>query len=158
MRIRCIYLLIAMVMVGISVGAALSGYVSSDPINLKDGETNDTIDFGFYRIGTGKIGNFVWNDVNEDGIQDPGEPGINGVTVHLLDVDKNECIAETTTKNEGGIDGIYWFTDLKPGNYSVVVDMSTLPPEYEAPSTPYAGSDRSKDSDTVHEIETNPCG
>ena len=151
---RRVYLLMAMVMVGISAEAALSGYVSSDPINLKDGETNDTIDFGFfYRNGTGKIGNFVWNDINEDGIQDPDEPGIEGVTVYLLDVGSGTCKPTETDAY-----GIYWFTDLKPGEYKVVVDMSTLPPEYEAPSPPYAGSDRSKDSDTVAESETNPCG
>jgi len=153
---RCVYLLIAVVMVGISVGAALSGYVSSDVINLKEDETNETIDFGFIPVSkNSSIGDFVWNDLNEDGIQDPDEPGINGVTVHLLDVDENKCINETTTN----IDGIYWFTGLKPGNYTVVVDMSSLPAdEYERPSPRYEGSDINIDSNTDHVEETNPCG
>jgi len=146
-------------MVGINAGAALSGYSISDAFNLKDGEINDTFDFGFYRNGTGKIGNFVWEDLNWDGIQDPGELGINGVKVYLIDVDRNICIAETITKNEGGIDGIYWFTGLKPGNYKVVVDMSTLPEpdDFIGISPPYAISDISRDSNAVDVNDTNPC-
>lgn len=31
------------------------------------------------------IGDLVWNDLDQDGIQDAGEPGIPGVTVNLLD-------------------------------------------------------------------------
>ena len=35
--------------------------------------------------GEGRIGNFVWHDLDEDGVQDDGEPGIPGVHVrHLL--------------------------------------------------------------------------
>ncbi|SDM68334.1 hypothetical protein SAMN05660860_03009, partial [Geoalkalibacter ferrihydriticus] len=32
----------------------------------------------------GSIGDFVWNDLNQNGLQDAGEPGISGVTVNLL--------------------------------------------------------------------------
>jgi hypothetical protein len=32
-------------------------------------------------VPTGAIGDFVWQDTNHNGIQDAGEPGINGVTV-----------------------------------------------------------------------------
>lgn len=35
------------------------------------------------------IGDFVWNDLNNNGIQDEGEPGIDGVTVKLMDKDGN---------------------------------------------------------------------
>ena len=34
-------------------------------------------------LADGTIGNFVWNDLNGNGVQDPGEPGIAGVTVRL---------------------------------------------------------------------------
>lgn len=156
-----IYLLMAVLMVGINAEAELSGYSISDVIPLAEGEKNDTIDFGFYRNGTGKIGNFVWNDLNWDGIQDPGEPGINDVKVYLIDVDRKICIAETTTKSELGDDGIkdgiYWFTGLKPGNYKVVVNMSTLPNDFIGISPKYAISDISRDSNAVDKNETNPC-
>ena len=32
-----------------------------------------------------QIGNRVWNDANKDGIQNPGEPGIAGVLLELVD-------------------------------------------------------------------------
>ncbi len=46
------------------------------------GNENQSYDFGFARV---QIGNFVWNDINGDGMQDPSEPGIEGVEVKLLD-------------------------------------------------------------------------
>ncbi|MCH2081055.1 MAG: PKD domain-containing protein, partial [Saprospiraceae bacterium] len=81
-------------------------------INLESGETDDTNDAGFYRPAS--LGDFVWEDTNADGIQDAGEPGIDGVTVNLLDENGNQ-IATTTTS--GG--GAYEFTNLAPGNYIV---------------------------------------
>ena len=42
------------------------------------------------------IGNFVWNDLNGNGLQDAGEPGINGVAVKLYKCD-NTLVASTTT-------------------------------------------------------------
>ena len=39
------------------------------------------MDAGF--IPTADIGDFVWEDTNGDGIQDVGEPGIEGVEVTL---------------------------------------------------------------------------
>ncbi|MBK7608862.1 MAG: hypothetical protein IPI18_17550 [Saprospiraceae bacterium] len=38
-------------------------------------------DLGLYAPAA--IGNFVWHDLNANGIQDPGEPGISGVSVSL---------------------------------------------------------------------------
>ena len=45
----------------------------------------DDADFGYQDPGTASIGDFVWNDLNGDSIQDGGEPGIVGVTVRLID-------------------------------------------------------------------------
>ncbi|MCP4660635.1 MAG: hypothetical protein GY856_34985, partial [bacterium] len=33
------------------------------------------------------VGDRVWNDLNGDGIQDAGEPGINGVRVEMIFVE-----------------------------------------------------------------------
>ena len=33
----------------------------------------------------GALGDYVWHDLNANGVQDEGEPGINGVTVRLYD-------------------------------------------------------------------------
>ena len=70
----------------------------------------------------GTIGDRVWEDRNGDGVQDANEPGINDVTVQL--VDGNGAVVKTqTTSGDGG----YLFTDLATGNYTVVVVDSTLP-------------------------------
>ena len=50
-----------------------------------DKSTDLTIDFGYNLPCSGRIGDFVWNDLDQDGVQDAGEPGINGVVVHLRD-------------------------------------------------------------------------
>ncbi|MGA9117560.1 MAG: SdrD B-like domain-containing protein [Bacteroidota bacterium] len=74
---------------------------------------------------TGLIGDFVWKDADCDGLQEPGEPGIAGVTVKLLD-GTGAVIATTVTTG----DGAYLFTGLCAGTYGVMVDASTLPPGY----------------------------
>ncbi len=78
------------------------------------------VDFG-YR-GTASLGDRVWNDADGDGVQDAGEAGLTGVTVELLNGD-GTVIATTTT----GADGIYTFSNLLAGSYTVRVVSSTLP-------------------------------
>jgi hypothetical protein len=51
------------------------------------------------------LGDRVWWDEDEDGLQDPGEPGIAGVTVRLYDAD-GVLVATTVTD----ADGRYLFT------------------------------------------------
>ncbi|MBZ5586435.1 MAG: putative Ig domain-containing protein, partial [Acidobacteriia bacterium] len=77
----------------------------------------------------GAIGDFVWHDLNRNGIQDAGEPGINNVTVRLYD-SINTLVGRTTTVTFGGHDGYYQFTGLAAGTYQVVVD--TTPSGYSA--------------------------
>ncbi len=81
---------------------------------------------------TGAIGDRVWNDANGDGVQDPGEAGIGGVTVRLL-VDTNldgvyggagdDPAVQTTTDAAGR----YVFDGIAPNAYRVEVDSATLP-------------------------------
>ena len=47
-----------------------------------------------------EIGNLVWEDTDEDGVQDAGEPGIANVNIQLLD-DQGAVIATTTTDANG---------------------------------------------------------
>ena len=65
-------------------------------------------------IETGyRLGDRVWYDQDQDGIQDPSEPGYNGVTVDLYDdaTCSGSPMASTTTGATGS-DGFYEFTDL----------------------------------------------
>ncbi|MEM8960690.1 MAG: SdrD B-like domain-containing protein [Acidobacteriota bacterium] len=65
------------------------------------------------------IGDFVWHDEDNDGVQDLDEVGIEGVTVELL---FGGSVVDTTVTNPGGL---YTF-DVAPGLYTVRVDPSTL--------------------------------
>lgn len=60
------------------------------------------------------LGDFVWLDRNQDGIQDAGEPGVSGVTVNLFD-GAGTLVSSTTTD----ANGFYLFDNLTPGDYFV---------------------------------------
>ncbi len=85
------------------------------------------LDFGFAPSGgTGTIGDFVWHDVNGDGVQDPGESGIQGVTLELwLDVNGDGVITpgiDNLVRNAvTDQNGEYGFSSLPDGDYVVRV-------------------------------------
>ena len=106
-----------------------------------DASSDLTIDFGYQSPCTGMIGDFVWSDTNGNGIQDSGEPGINGVKVNLYDASGVTLLGTTTTSSSG----FYQFTGKCRGSYTVKVDASTLPPNLTQTATG-AGLDPTKDS------------
>jgi uncharacterized repeat protein (TIGR01451 family) len=65
-------------------------------------------------LNNAKVGDFVWNDLNHNGIQELGEPGIAGVTVKLF-TPANVLAGTTVTNNTGN----YLFENLAPGSYYV---------------------------------------
>ncbi len=69
----------------------------------------------------GSLGYLVWEDLNGNGIQEAGEPGIPGVMIRLAG--PNGLVLTTTTDSNG----FYNFTGLNAGTYAVMVDNSTLP-------------------------------
>ncbi len=105
---------------------------------LETGNFNNTYDFGFYP--TASIGDFVWNDLNGNGVQDAGEPGISGVTVNLLN-SAGTVIATTTTNATGG----YSFPNVAPGTYSVTF---STPAGYTPTGSNLGGNDAT-DSDPI---------
>jgi len=103
-------------------------------------------DFGFEENLT--LGDFVWFDTNQDGIQDLGEPGVNGIAVALYD--NATCagapVSNTVTAN-GGIpaaDGFYQFPNLSTGMYCV--EFTGIPAGYVI-SPADQGGDDTADSD-----------
>ncbi|MDA7502300.1 Ig-like domain-containing protein, partial [Chitinophagales bacterium] len=83
---------------------------------LAAGEDYEDADFGFdFEDILGSIGDYVWHDDNQDGVQDAGEEGIPNVVVTLVNPDGS---TETTTTDA---DGLYLFDDLPEGDYTVVV-------------------------------------
>ncbi|MEZ4984507.1 MAG: SdrD B-like domain-containing protein [Saprospiraceae bacterium] len=81
-------------------------------VTLESGDNDPTIDAGVYLPAT--LGDFVWEDEDGDGLQDPTENGVAGVTVNLID--ENGIVVQTETT---GANGEYLFTGIVPGTYTV---------------------------------------
>ena len=93
---------------------------------LAAGTHDLTQDFGYSAPAT--FGDLVWIDSNGNGVADPGEPGVEGVTVTLLrdtnyDGTYDTTIGTTTTD----ADGNYSFDGLQFGDYRAVIDTTTAP-------------------------------
>lgn len=75
-------------------------------------------DFGYVSLSTTtvKIGDTVWYDTNQNGLQESGELGIAGVIINLYD-SNGDFLASTTTNSSG----IYQFTVLAYREYTVAV-------------------------------------
>ncbi len=87
---------------------------------------------------TSTVGDKVWSDLNGNGVQDAGEPGVPGVPAALTD-----CLGNViaTTKTDGN--GLYSFV-LGPGLYYVKVAFGPLPSGYTRFTKQYAqGADPS---------------
>jgi uncharacterized repeat protein (TIGR01451 family) len=79
----------------------------------------------------------VWNDADRDGVIEPGETGFGGVTVVITgDPDGDGIIDRITVVTNP--DGTY-STALPPGNWTVAIDVATLPFGTDA-TTPNAAS------------------
>jgi len=91
---------------------------------------------------TGRIGDFVWHDLDGDGIQDAEEPGLGGIRVIMTDLDGNLLDEDVSRGN-----GFYILGgDLCAGDYLISIDESTVPPGFER-SPCDVGPDDTKDSD-----------
>ncbi|MCX7671060.1 MAG: carboxypeptidase regulatory-like domain-containing protein, partial [Anaerolineae bacterium] len=95
-------------------------------IVLGPGQVYKDADFGYYRaLGPGQalIGDTVWYDANGDGFQQPGEPGIPGVTIVVTDSTGTRLGSAVTDSN---------------GHYSIIVPAGadyTAGPDLAVPAT-----------------------
>jgi protocatechuate 3,4-dioxygenase beta subunit len=121
------------------------GNGTTAPITLTSGEYNGTLDAGLFQKAS--LGDFVWHDLNADGIQDAGEAGIAGVTVKLLDVSGNVASTAVTSAN-----GAYNFANLNLGTYSV----QFVSPNGYSFSSANSGNNDSIDSDANANGTTAP--
>ncbi len=83
------------------------------------------------------LGDFVWDDWNGNGIQEPGEPGISNVLVYVYDHSTNLAAVVRTDTN-----GFWTSPGHGPGTYFV---QYFLPTGYQY-TVPYAGTDTAIDS------------
>ncbi|MCU7497415.1 MAG: hypothetical protein HF314_17825, partial [Ignavibacteria bacterium] len=96
--------------------ADMSGWSST--ITLGIDETNMDVDAGLVKreiLKNAGIGDFVWKDSDQDGIQDANEPGIPNVMVELYKWEGNTPLMNDITDSKGK----YLFENLMPGSYYV---------------------------------------
>ena len=97
---------------------------------LASGEDRSDVDFGY--TGTGSLGDLVWIDTNDDGVQaGANEPGIPGATIDVVwagpsgDFSNVADNVPYTAVTDGS--GSYLVPNLPGGSYQVDVDSATLP-------------------------------
>ncbi len=112
----------------------------SDSVTLTSGEYNSTIDAG-YLSPKASLGDKVFADLNANGIQDAGEPGIPGVLVTLI---TNGAPTSTTLLTDAN--GEYRFAGLTPGN-SLSYAVGFGKPAGFTTTQALSGTNRSNDSD-----------
>jgi protocatechuate 3,4-dioxygenase beta subunit len=110
-----------------------------DGIVLNAGTLDLNRDAGLFIPRAGSLGDKIWKDLNSNGLQDPSEPGLEGVTLQLSD-STGTLISVAVTDESGQ----YRLSDIPDGEYSV--ELGTLLPGY-AFTLADAGSSDSEDSD-----------
>ena len=89
----------------------------SEVFTLTSGQTNLTVDAGYYQPVA--IGDYTWLDINGNGIQDPGEPPMAGVAITLFQSNVVTHVVSTVASTISGAGGAYLFTNLPPGTYQL---------------------------------------
>lgn len=115
--------------------ADANGRTAATPF-LPSGSEDRTLDMGIWRAPA-SLGDFVWEDVNANGVQDQGEPGLSGVTVTLTG-------PTGTTPTTTDASGHYTFTNLLPG---VVYTVTFATPSGYGATLTNSGSNDAVDSD-----------
>ncbi len=129
------------------------GADNTSAVTLPSGGSDVDQNFGYQ--GGSSIGDFVWHDLNSDGVADPSEPGVPGVAVtvtyHGVDgvAGTNDDIEITTTTNAAGN---YSTPGIPGGNYTIVVDPVTLPAGTQ-PNTDLDGGDPASTAVTIGDTE-----
>ena len=112
---------------GDNAGVTITGATTSTTGTyvLATGEDNLSADLGIIQpANKNTLGDYVWFDQNNDGLQTAGEPGMPGVMVTLYN-NVGTAIAFTTTDENG----LYLFAGLADGTYSV--GFTNLPPGFD---------------------------
>ncbi len=108
-----------------TIGTSVTGDTVADTdAKTKAVWVNPTIDAGVIPIGSVSVGNFVWRDVNGDGLQGPIDRGVRGAKLSIRTINglpvynvQGKLVRPQTTKK----DGKFLFTNLPPGRYVVSI-------------------------------------
>jgi len=109
-------------------------------------------------VREGSVGNYVWADLNADGINnEAASNGINGVSVQLYSVGldliqgttDDQLIGTTTTANNLGNPGYYKFVICNDGDYYVSFPLSTSVNDTLTTQTPTVATDNNSDANLI---------
>ncbi len=114
-------------------------YGGDNVVDNSNGDEDDHDNADIYvQPGLASLGDKVFEDLDGDGIQGPGEPGVPNILVRLYN-DAGFLQDLVATDNNGN----YLFDNLNPGSYYVEFDI----PEGFDPTLPYQGGNTELDSD-----------
>lgn len=107
----------------------LSELVTIDATGTGQDKDNTTIDAGYYPLGS--LGNYVWTDLNRNGLQDePASAGINGEKVYLYQKNPSNVYvlvdSTITANNTNGNPGYYNFVIEHTGSYQVKFNTTNI--------------------------------
>lgn len=119
------------------------GTALSPMIFLPQGVNRGDIDAGFQILDSlVTIGDRVWRDVNQDGIQQSNEPGLANIAVNLYQLPGSALVASATSDSQG----VYLFTGVSPGTYFLEFSLQGLSSTHVF-SPQHVGSNDQVDSD-----------
>lgn len=123
---------------------------------------DDQDDFDFEEITIRQevaLGNFIFSDVDGDGVYDAEDAGIGGVTVELYaagDVPGTDlATATTTTRSAVGEEGYYLFDNLAPGDYFVYIPANQFQAGGELENFVTSAPDVMADNDVDDNVDEN---
>ncbi|HEX7168833.1 MAG TPA: SdrD B-like domain-containing protein, partial [Acidimicrobiales bacterium] len=104
-------------------GMGVANGANASDVPVAAGQAVSGLDFAVRY--TGVVGDRVWHDLDSDGAQDQGEPGLGGVSITLSragadgvwETEDDEVVGTTAS----AADGSYEFAVLPPGTYRVSV-------------------------------------
>jgi len=133
----------------LAVVLAIAACNDTRPTSTDSNSTSSAISGPVFDVlppGLACMGDLIWDDLNMDGIQDEGEPGLGGITVTLFECPSDVPIDTTVSE----ADGYYALFGPEIDDYYIVV---TIPDGYVA-SPRNQGGDDALDSD----IDENGVG
>ena len=122
----------------ITLGPGSPNLVPAADADITDADfANLTVSAGL--VGSYALGDTVWQDHNGNGVLDPGDKGVSGMTVELLNTDERVLASATTSQS-----GRFTFDGLAAGSYQL--KFGTPPPGLRF-TTQRSGPNTAVDSD-----------
>ena len=140
-----------------SVNTGIPGSPTGERTGILADPINDLRDIDTEAMPLGRIGDRIWFDINGDGQQNTGEPGLENINVTIggpgqdgIAGTPDDVNASTQTNSSGN----YLFEGLLPGSYTISIDTNSLPAGMTISGDPDAGTLSSSISLTLGNAES----